>query len=367
MNSLMKMYTLRIRRLLVLSVFLFAVAAGYGADKPVSTLMEEGHFKQARALLEKRLAANANDGEAMFLLARVKLEFQDADGATKLAEKAVELLPKDARAHAVLADCYGTRAQGDVGMFEGMKWAKAFRREAEAALAIDPNNLDALHSMVEFHLDAPGIVGGSKSKAREMAQKIGAINPTRGGITEAEILWHEKKFDQALAAFQKAADGDPKSYEAQVRVGTTSMQEKWRDTAKAEMYARRAIALDPQRGAAYGLLMQAKVWAGSLNDLDPLLAQAEKAVPDDFIYYFRAGRSLLITSKDPERAEKYLRKFLTQEPEGNTQTLAIGHWQLGLALEKLGRKQDAANEVQAALNLQPDLKPAKSDLKRLKS
>jgi len=356
-----------IHKLILLTVLLLALSSGHAADNSVNALIEQGHFKQARTLLEKRLSANANDGEAMFLLARVKLEFQDADGAIKLAEKAVELLPKDAQAHAALADCYGQKAEGDVGMFEGMKWARAFKREAEAALAIDPNNLDALHSMVEFHLDAPGIVGGSKSKASEIAQKIGTIHATKGAIAEAEIAWHEKKLDQALAAFQKAADGDPKSYEAQFRLGNTYMQEKWRDTAKAEQYAHKAIAIDPQRGAAYGLLMQAKVWAGSINELDALLTQAEKAVPDDFVYYFRAARSLLVTNKDPARAEKYLRKFLTQEPEGNTTTLAVGHWQLGLALEKLGRKQDAAAEVQTALNLQPDLKPAKTDLKRLKS
>ena len=98
-----------------------------------------------------------------------------------------------------------------------------------------------------------------------------------------------------------------------------------------------------------------------------MIAQAEKTVPDDFIYYYRAGRALLNSGKDNARAEKYFRKYLSQEPEGNTPTLAAGHWQLGLVLEKLGRKQDAITEVQTALNLDPKLKTAKEDLKRLKS
>jgi hypothetical protein len=56
-----------------------------------------------------------------------------------------------------------------------------------------------------------------------------------------------------------------------------------------------------------------------------------------------------------------------REPEGNTPTLASGHWQLGLALEKLGRKQDAIAEVKTAVKMEPQLKSAKSDLKRLQS
>jgi hypothetical protein len=36
-----------------------------------------------------------------------------------------------------------------------------------------------------------------------------------------------------------------------------------------------------------------------------------------------------------------------------------------VALEKLGRKQDAITEVQTAIKLEPQLKPAKADLKRL--
>jgi hypothetical protein len=35
---------------------------------------------------------------------------------------------------------------------------------------------------------------------------------------------------------------------------------------------------------------------------------------------------------------------MSQEPEGGGPRLASGHWQLGLALEKLGHKQDAITE-----------------------
>jgi tetratricopeptide (TPR) repeat protein len=355
----------RISRSFILFVFAAALAAATDAPSMPETLIEKGHFKQARVMLEKRLAANGNDADALFQMAQVKMEFRELELAIQLAEKAVSLKPNDARAHSALADCYGQKAEGDVGMFEGLKLLRAFKKENEAALAIDPKNYNALHSWMEFYLGAPGIAGGSKSKANEMAEKILSIDAARGNIAKGEIALHEKQFDQVIGFAQKAVDADPKSYDALTFLASLYAAEKWRDVYKAEIYAQKAIGADSARGLGYGILAQAKVWGEKWDELDHVLAQAEKDAPDDFIYYYRAGRALFISGKDNARAKRYFRKYLSQEPEGGTPTLASGHWQLGLALEKLGRKQDAITEVQTAIKLEPQLKPAKADLKRL--
>jgi tetratricopeptide (TPR) repeat protein len=341
----------------------------FAGEQPPSaeSLMERGHYKQARAVLEKQLAANAGDADAMMQMALVKLAFHETEPAIKLAEKAVALKPKDARTHSALADCYGQKAEGDVGMFEGMKLLRAFKRENDAALSIDPKNYNALHSYMEFYLGAPGIAGGSKSKANEMANKLTAIDAAKGNLAKGEIALHEKQFDQVPGFFQNAVEADPKSYDALTSLAGLYIAEKWRDLSKSELHAEKAISMDPARAPGYAALAQAKVWAEKWSELDQVMAQAEKGVPDDFIYYYRAGRALLNSGKDNARAERYFRKYLSQEPEGSTPTLAAGHWQLGLVLEKLGRKQDAITEVQTALNLDPKLKTAKEDLKRLKS
>jgi tetratricopeptide (TPR) repeat protein len=343
------------------------VAPAFAGDPSAESLMERGRYKQARAMLEKQLAANANDADAMMNLALVKLEFREVEPAIKLAEKAVALKAKDARAHSALADCYGQKAEGDVGMFEGMKLLRAFKRENDAALAIDPKNYNALHSYMEFYLGAPGIAGGSKSKASEMANKITAIDAAKGNLAKGEIALYEKQFDQVLGFYQKALEADPKSYDALTSLAGLYIAEKWRDLSKAESYAQKAISMDFTRALGYGILAQAKFWGEKWSELDQVIIQGEKAAPEDFIYYYRAGRALLNSGKDNARAERYFRKYLSQEPEGNTPTLAVAHWQLGLALEKLGRKQDAIAEVEAALKQDPKLKTAKDDLKRLKS
>src|SRR5205085_12677284 len=96
---------------------------------------------------------------------------------------------------------------------------------------------------------------------------------------------------------------------------------------------------------------------------------AEKAVPDNLSPYFQVGQ--LIASgngggNDYARAERCLRKYLTQEPELNSTKWSRAHWRLGQVLEKMGKKPEAIAEFQAAVQLEPEFKPAQEDLKRLK-
>ena len=83
-------------------------------------------------------------------------------------------------------------------------------------------------------------------------------------------------------------------------------------------------------------------------------------------------RLRLQQGKDFERAERYFRKFLTQEPEpvfgfraqisSHDQT----YWRLGQTLEKLNRKTEAVDALKTAVKLDPGLDGAKKDLKRLR-
>src|SRR5215831_5311722 len=118
-------------------------ATWFTGDGAPAAMIEHGHYKQARVLLEKRLATNPKDVDALVLLARANLAYSDSDGATKLLEQATALQPKNAHAHLYLADAYSRKAN-DAGMFEKMRLSKIIRNETEQALTIDPNYLDAL-------------------------------------------------------------------------------------------------------------------------------------------------------------------------------------------------------------------------------
>ena len=90
-----------------------ALTAGASPLDPASPegLLEAGHWKQLRAVVEPRLRANPNDARAALLLSRVKLVGGDLDGALPLAEKAVALEPNNAEYHYQIGAIYGRKAQ----------------------------------------------------------------------------------------------------------------------------------------------------------------------------------------------------------------------------------------------------------------
>jgi tetratricopeptide (TPR) repeat protein len=336
------------------------------AQNNAATLIGEGHYKQGRIAVEQQLANNPSNVAALVLKARLYLAYNEYENAIKLLKSAIARDSANSDAHVYLAEAYGQKIE-HIAVFAKIGMAENIRKEGELAVAADPQNLDALESLMEFHIEAPGSVGGSKDKARELAARIAVLDPIRGNFAYAEIAVHEKRFADEKKFLLKALAADPKSYDALIAVARLFLRDPALDYGAAADYATKAIKVDSTRARAYSLLAQSYAGQGQFEQLQQLLSRAEAQVPDDFSPFFYASKTLLGTGSHPALAETYLRKYLAQEPEGEAPTLAEAHWRLGQALEQQGRKEDAVREIQDALRIKPDLKAARKDLDRLTS
>jgi tetratricopeptide (TPR) repeat protein len=334
-------------------------------DPTPKALIKAGHWKRARPLVEQRYQANPGDASAAYLLSQVKAAFGDLDAAVKLAEKAVALDSNNADYHGQLGVVCGETAE-KASLFARAGWAHRFKKETEKAAALDPKNLDPRFALMEYYLQAPGLMGGSKQKAAAMAEEIGRIDVARGYLAQARLAQENKEPSGEEAAFLKAVAAAPHDYEIRVSVAGFYNRDTQKKYGQAEKHSREALKIDPGQAGAYSLLAYALAAGERWPELDAALADADKNVPDDLSPYYQAGRALLYTAKGLPRAEGYFRKYLGQEPEGEAPTLAHAHWRLGLVLEKEGRKPEAITEIKAALQLRPDLGEAKKDLKRLR-
>ena len=349
------------------SVFRLTSAAALVAitgDSP-EALLDAGHFKRARAAAEERLRVQPGDARATYVLSRVKLAYGDFDGAAALAEKALALDGRYADAHYALAGAYGRKAQ-QAGLFSRLSLARRFRKEADATLALDPRHVAAREGLIEFHLQAPGIAGGDKAKARALAEELLRIDPARGYLAKARIARSDKQPAQAEDLYLKAVAASGASYEAQVALAAFYADASQKKYEQAEQHAREAARLDPGRAAAHSLLASLAVLRGRTDGLDALLAEAAASVPDNRNPCYQAGRLLLERGQDLPRAERYFRAYLGQEPEGNAPTLAHAHWRLGTVVARQGRRDEARAELQTALRLKPDLEEAKKELAALR-
>jgi len=354
------------KSLLILAVLCLGPSL-FGGEPGPEDLIEAGHWKRLRSVAAERVAANPGDAQALYLLGYAKLSLRDLAAAETHVTKAVSLNGNNADYRFLLGHILGQKASG-VGIFEGMGLIRKFRKENDAALKLDPNHLPSLLDLMEFYQGAPAIAGGDTKKAAETAERIGKVDPARGFMAQASLASGEKKVDWSAVETleRKAVEADPRSYRALMMLANLYASDPFKRYDDAEALCRKALKLDAGRGSAYSLLAILSVRRERPADLDAILAQAEKSVPDDLGSHYQAAKALLVAGKDLPRAEGYLRKYLALEAEGEAPSHAAAHWRLGLVLEKQGRKPDAVREIEESLRLQPDFKPAREDLKRLK-
>jgi tetratricopeptide (TPR) repeat protein len=362
-QCLISSFCLLVSLILVSTMPLKAVAPDPGSAE---ALIDAGHWKRARAILEPRLAANPRDAQAACLLSQIKLVYGDLDSALKLAQQAVALEDGNSNYHFQVAWVYGEMADR-ASMFAAAGFARKFKAELDASLARDPKNLDALDALMRYSFQAPGIMGGDKGKAHAIADEMVQLDRTRGYLTQAELAREEKNFAKVEEYFLKAVQADPKNYEAQTSLAAFYTEPSHRKIEQAGIHAREAIKLDPSRAKGYSILAKVLALKQRWGELEAVLSASERKVPDDLTPYFEAADALLESAVDLKRGETYVRKYLEQEPEGEEPDAAHAHRLLGLILEKQGRGAEAVSELETAVRMNPGFKEAKQDLKRVKS
>src|SRR5205085_11543518 len=83
----------------------------------------------------------------------------------------------------------------------------------------DPNLIDARFSLIEFYLQAPGIMGGSETKAIEQANEIKRRDPLAGHRAMARIYGYQKKPDLQRAEYLAITKDQPNSAKAHMWAG----------------------------------------------------------------------------------------------------------------------------------------------------
>jgi tetratricopeptide (TPR) repeat protein len=337
------------------------------ADPSIQTLIDNGHWKRARAAAEAAVRANPNDAQAAYYLARAREEFGNIDDGIKYAELAVKLDPKLAGAHRVVGELYGDKAE-KVSVFKQLGMIHKIRPEFETAASLDPKDANALSDLIMFYLEAPGIAGGDKKKAADLAQQVAKLDAARGCIEQARIAHREKQEFEPRSCYEKALEINPKNFLGHAQLTGYYLSPPHVNYDRAAQHSRTALELEPDRIGGYRGLAMALVGQHHFDECTALLARAESAIPDDLSPYVAAARLLLRENLELPRAETFLKRYIekTQEPEANSPHLAGAHWTLGLVYEKEGRKPDAIAELQTSLRLKPDFEPAQKDLKRLK-
>lgn len=256
------------------------LTASLGAQSPTSDLAEHGHWKRLKALIEPRAAANPNDAETQWLLSCVRLIYKDADGALAPAEKAAALDPKNVEYRFQVAEVVGEMAQ-TASVFKQMGLAKRYKREIEAALALNPKHIKSMTGLMEYYSRAPGIMGGDKTKAQDLPNQISAVSKVDGHLAKVRLLQQRSPLPvgEIEQAYVQAVQADPSRFEPHVNLASiyaSGAAPRWELAEKEALAAKK---IDADRTASYSILAAVYATAERWAELDAVLADAERKFP----------------------------------------------------------------------------------------
>lgn len=307
--------------------FFFATGVGAQANTDPADLLKSGRADQALHELNFAVAHNPNDARAYHLLSRVYFQLELWDNAVRMAEKAIALDPQNSAYHLWLGRAMGRKAE-DSNPFTAFGLARKVKIEFERAVALDADNLPARNDLSEFYLEAPGVLGGDKTKAKQQADYVAKRDPALGSYMYARVA--EKRGDTGAEAEYKkaiAASSAPGHY--------------WIELA--HFYRR----------------------AGRLGDMETTLNQAvASAKAGDFTEY-DAAALLLHAGRNYAGAAQMLRHYVSLEDPAEDGPAFRAHYLLGIVLEKQGKKSEASVEFQTALKMASQYHPAQDALARV--
>lgn len=319
--------------LTAIALTLFASAATAGQDR--ASALEAARARYAAgdyATAEQQfrdLRSHDNGDRALaFELGRALMALGRWRDAVEVLEAALPAAEGDAAYHRLFGEALGRSAR-DASLFRQLGIAKRGLHHFERAVTIDPANLEARDSLMEYYLQAPGLAGGGEPKALDQARQTAAIDAAEGQRMLGRIHHAKGRSDQARAAYAEAVRLDPSNLAA--RIGQ----------------ARLAIDLE--------------AWDLAFAALDGALARNAGQAQA----LFELGRAAAASGRRLEDGSRALEAYVAR-PRPAFETPAAEAWTLlGSIAERRGDKAGARRAYRAALAADSGDRAAKRALARL--
>lgn len=312
-------------RIFLACIIALQVTATFAENTP-RQLLASGHVDEALQVLQQQTSRADANAESYNLLCRAYFMLEEWDRGISSCERATSLDPHSSLYFLWLGRFYGEKAD-HAGLLSAAGLARKVRGAFERAVELDPRSWEARTDLAEFYLEAPGIVGGGKDKARAQAEAIQALNPAMAHWILARIA--EKENNPAAAE---------REYRAEIAASHSSAR-SWFDLAAFLRHDNR------------------------LDEMDEAVKKIESSTLDRRDTLMDAAGLLLRADRDLPLAVTLLKQYLAAPVEEGPAFKA--HHLLGRILEKQGDLRGAADEYRAALALAHSYSRAQQDLRRV--
>ncbi len=357
--------------------------------RPALAAFIAGRYADAKDSLRTQLDLPAPDrAQISYLLGRINTWEGDVKAAFDWFEKAVKADSATADYQYRLGQMYGAKAQ-EANIFRKPGHARRARMALEKAVRLDPDHLAARTALVEYHLRAPGIVGGSKDKALKHAAEIASRNTMEGHMVQAIIHAKEKAQDKREKAYLDAvaqANGnvrpvislathylrDERRLEA-IRVYETFLQSH-PDRGPVLRRLSNLYRLEKEnekafRAARRSLEVAAEALAALAAESHTGVQSFENALTEEGFRLqalYAIGSFSALTGRELDLGLESLTAYLSQVPARWRRARANGLYRLGRIYARKGERNLARDAYRNVLKLNKEHKGARKALEKLK-
>jgi tetratricopeptide (TPR) repeat protein len=198
---------------LLISVILalpsISMAQSFNGDAVLLNIVT-GKLTEAETALKTAPNQQKATARWSYLSGRLALVKEDFDGAIPHFKKALELDSKSAEYQYWVGSstCLATER---ANVFRQAFMAGRCKEELEKTLSMDSNHIHARMSLIEFHLKAPAIVGGSYEEAESLSKELMRIQPFFGYVSQYQISMSRQDTLAGLKSLENGAKALPDS------------------------------------------------------------------------------------------------------------------------------------------------------------
>jgi tetratricopeptide (TPR) repeat protein len=320
--------------------------------------------KDAIPPLSRLLESDPQNRDALLGLASAELALHEFSGAARTYETEIQYAPSDATAWYGRAICYEQLAEAASKRLSQMPGGAAYSKRllAEYLQSEGDEKLaqEAFGDAERLSADSSAEALKQFEVARELAQKsreaferLVSVAPDswEAAVFLGDVDRQHGQLVSAIAHYQKAADQQPGNPAPLLGLGTAYWELGELDRASA--YLHQTLALNPDASQAVFQLANIAVRRHADAEAISLLKQYLAAQPDALAAHADLGRAYIHLGQY-EAAARELSKAAPSDERGDI------HYQLSIALRKLGRTTDA----DAALKKSNDIRQAQLALEQ---
>lgn len=210
------------RPLWLVGIFIFiGLIPSHAAETAVAEaqrLYASGRYAEAGLVLADHDCSPAAPAADLFLLGKIKVHCGDYAAAIKVLSQAVALAPAESDYQLWLGNSYAWAAS-TADLKKRAQWGRKSLRAYQAAIQLQPGNLSARLSLLNFYRQVPRVFGGGLARAYNEAEEIRRRDPIQGTYAFAVLYAHEQRSAQAATALATVLANNPHHYGANVALG----------------------------------------------------------------------------------------------------------------------------------------------------